>query len=134
MMARFKAWLERFMAGRYGGDAFGSFLCAASLACMVLGLFLWDILYYVGFGLLGYSYYRMMSRKLDKRRAENAWYLEQRGAFLRWLAPYRQRFALRKTYRYFACPHCRQTLRLPRGRGKVSITCPKCGTQFIKKS
>ena len=45
-----------------------------------------------------------------------------------------QRFALRKTYRYFSCPHCRQQVRVPKGRGKISITCPKCGTQFIKKS
>lgn len=133
-MARFRAWLQRFMAGRYGGDAFGAFLNAAALVCMLLGLILWRLLYYVGFALLGYSYFRMLSRDLAKRAGENQWYLARRTAFLQWLAPYRQRFAMRKTYRYFTCPHCRQTLRLPRGRGKVSITCPKCGTQFIKKS
>ena len=39
-----------------------------------------------------------------------------------------------KVYRYFKCPHCRQSIRVPRGRGRISITCPKCGTSFIKKS
>lgn len=129
-----KAWLQRFMAGRYGGDSFGNFLCGASLVCLALGLFVWDVFYYLGLAMLIYSYFRILSRNLHKRYAENQWYLGKRDAVLRMVNKYKLRFAQRKTYRYFRCPHCRQELRVPRGRGRISIHCPKCGTQFIKNS
>lgn len=129
-----RAWLQRMMAGRYGGDPLGRFLCVASLVCMVLGLLWWDLLYYAGFVLLGYSYFRMLSRNIPKRYAENQWYMAKSAAARQRLAQLRQRFALRRQYRYFRCPHCAQQLRVPRGHGRISINCPKCGTQFIKKS
>ena len=66
--------------------------------------------------------------------AENRWFLAQRYAVQQRFAGARTRFAQRKVYRYFRCPRCRQQLRVPRGRGRISITCPKCGTSFIKKS
>lgn len=129
-----RAWFRRFMMGRYGGDALGNFLCAGSLVCLLLGVLLWDWLYYLGFAMLVYSYYRILSRNVQKRYAENQWFLAQRGRVLARLDTARERFAQRGTYRYFHCPQCRQTLRVPRGRGRISIRCPKCGTQFIKKS
>lgn len=128
-----KAWFQRFMSGRYGSDEFSRFLCVFSLVCMVLGLFLWPF-YYAGMGLLIYCYFRMFSRNLSKRYAENQWYRQQRAVVVRWFDTQKKRFELRKTYHYFRCPHCKQQLRVPRGRGKISITCPKCGTSFIKKS
>lgn len=127
-------WLRRFMAGRYGGDAFSGFLCAAAVVCMLLGLFTWDALYILGMALLVYNYFRILSRNTQKRAAENRWYLARRASVQGWFSAQRQRFAHRKEYRYFRCPRCGQTLRVPRGRGRISICCPKCGTQFIKKS
>ena len=104
-----RAWLQRFMSGRYGSDAFGNFLCVVSLICLVLGLFV-GIFYYIGLALLIYTYFRMLSRNVSKRYAEN------------------------QMFRYFSCPRCKQQIRVPKSRGRISITCPKCGTQFIKKT
>lgn len=126
------------MSGRYGGDAFSNFLSLAALVVVVLGLFVPDLfgmlLGWLGWAALIYSYYRIFSRNIPKRAAENRWFLAQRYAVQQRFASARTRFAQRKVYRYFRCPRCRQQLRVPRGRGRISITCPKCGTSFIKKS
>ncbi|MDD4850829.1 MAG: hypothetical protein PHO10_09065 [Gemmiger sp.] len=129
-----KAWFQRFMSGRYGNDQFSSFLCVTSLVLLLLGMFVSGILYYLGLGLLVYCYFRMLSRNLQKRRAENQWYLQRRAVVTGWFSKYKTRFSQRATYRYFRCPRCHQEIRVPRGRGKISISCPKCGTQFIKRS
>lgn len=135
---KMKAWFQRFMSGRYGGDQFNQFLAITSLVFLVLGLFLPGIFgtlfYAVGFAMLIYSYIRMFSRNHTKRIAENRWYWEKRNAVVSWFGGVKTRFAMRKTYHYYRCPRCRQQLRVPRGRGRISITCPKCGTSFIKKS
>lgn len=121
------------MSGRYGNDAFGNFLCVASLICLVLGFFV-GIFYYIGLALLIYTYFRMFSRNIPKRYAENQKYLQMSAGVKTKFVQIKQRFALRKTYRYFSCPRCKQQIRVPKGRGRISITCPKCGTQFIKKT
>ena len=126
------------MSGRYGGDAFSNFLSLAALVVVVLGLFVPGLfgmlLGWLGWAALIYSYYRIFSRNIPRRAAENRWFLTQRYAVQQRFASARTRFAQRKVYRYFRCPRCRQQLRVPRGRGRISITCPKCGTSFIKKS
>ena len=81
-----------------------------------------------------YSYVRIFSRNIPKRAAENRWYLAKQAAVSQRFSSMKTRWRMRQTYRYFRCPHCRQELRVPRGRGRISITCPKCGTSFIKKS
>lgn len=133
-----RAWFQRFMSGRYGGDAFSNFLSLAALVVVVLGLFVPGLfgmlLGWLGWAALIYSYYRIFSRNIPKRAAENRWFLAQRYAVQQRFAGARTRFVQRKVYRYFRCPRCRQQLRVPRGRGRISITCPKCGTSFIKKS
>lgn len=109
-----------------------------SLVFLVLGLFLpglFGVLFYtIGFAMLIYSYIRMFSRNHAQRIAENRWYWEKRNAVMSWFGGVKTRFSLRKTYHYYRCPRCHQQLRVPRGRSRISITCPKCGTSFIKKS
>ena len=133
-----RAWFQRFMSGRYGGDAFSNFLSLTALVVVVLGLFVPGLfgmlLGWLGWAALIYSYYRIFSRNIPKRAAENRWFLAQRYAVQQRFATPRTRFAQRKVSRYFRRPRCRQQLRVPRGRGRISITCPKCGTSFIKKS
>ena len=128
-----KAWFQRFMSGRYGSDTFGNFLCVTALVCLVIGLFV-GIFYYIGLLLLLYAYFRMLSRNVHKRYAENIAFMQKTAGVRAKFGQLQQRFALRKTYRYFSCPHCRQQVREPKGRGKISITSPKSGTQLIKKS
>lgn len=129
-----KAWFQRFMSGRYGFDQLNGFLCILSLILVVLGAWLSGFLYWVGLALLLWCYYRIFSRNIQKRYAENMKYLSLQNQAKDWLARQKLRFDQRKVYRYFKCPHCRQSIRVPRGRGRISITCPKCGTSFIKKS
>lgn len=122
------------MSGRYGFDQLNGFLCILSLILVVLGAWLSGFLYWVGLALLLWCYYRIFSRNIQKRYAENMKYLSLQNQAKDWLARQKLRFDQRKVYRYFKCPHCRQSIRVPRGRGRISITCPKCGTSFIKKS
>lgn len=122
------------MSGRYGFDQLNGFLCILSLILVVLGAWLSGFLYWLGLALLLWCYYRIFSRNIQKRYAENMKYLSLQNQAKDWLARQKQRFDQRKVYRYFKCPHCRQSIRVPRGRGRISITCPKCGTSFIKKS
>ena len=122
------------MSGRYGFDQLNGFLCILSLILVVLGAWLSGFLYWVGLALLLWCYYRMLSRNIQKRYAENSKYLSLQNQAKDWLARQKLRFDQRKVYRYFKCPHCGQSIRVPRGRGRISITCPKCGTSFIKKS
>ena len=129
-----KAWFQRFMSGRYGFDQLNGFLCILSLILVVLGAWLSGFLYWLGLALLLWCYYRIFSRNIQKRYAENMKYLSLQNQAKDWLARQKLRFDQRKVYRYFKCPHCKQSIRVPRGRGRISIPCPKCGTSLIKKS
>ena len=126
---------RQFMVGRYGPDGLNQFLSLVSLALLVLALFThFGLLYWAGIAVLIWQYYRMFSRNISARTAENYKFytLKQKGA--NWGRQQKIRWDNRKVYRYFRCPQCRQQLRVPRGRGRIQITCPKCGTRFIKKS
>ena len=128
-----KEKFRRFMAGRYGGDDLNQFLCIASLALLVVAMISHvQLFYYAGLALLIYSYYRMFSRNISKRTAENyRFYTFKENLASGWRAK-RSQWASRKQYRYYSCPQCKQKLRVPRGRGRIQISCPRCGTQFIK--
>ena len=98
-----KAWFQRFMSGRYGSDTFGNFLCVTALVCLVIGLFV-GIFYYIGLLLLLYAYFRMLSRNVHKRYAENIAFMQKTAGVRAKFGQLQQRFALRKTYRYFFLP------------------------------
>jgi len=130
-----KEKFRRFMAGRYGNDSLNQFLCIASLACLVIAMISdTRLFYYGGLALLIYSYFRMFSRNISARTAENYKFYNLKQTAAGWLNSQKSRWAGRKQYRYYACPQCKQKLRVPRGRGRIQISCPRCGNQFIKKS
>ena len=126
--------LQRFMYGRYGSDQLNLFLLASYLLLLLVsrlpGL---GALELVSFALMVWTLFRMLSRNLTARRAENTKFLKLSGPVLRW---YRlQRTILRdKEHRYFKCPTCGQQLRVPRGKGKINVSCRGCGANFQKKS
>lgn len=130
-----KEKFQRFMMGRYGADELSKFLNAIVLILLIVSLFTrWGILYWIGLALLIYTYWRMFSRNTAKRYAENQKYVNMRyRAVVKWDQK-KKRWAQRKTHRFFKCPQCKQTVRVPKGRGKICITCPKCRTEFVKKS
>lgn len=129
--------LSRFMYGRNGVDSLG-------WASLVLVLLLDTaellvrgrsdtarmILSILSFLLMVWTLYRMFSRSLPKRRRENAWFLTKV------INPVKNRKARSqdKDHKYFTCPRCRTVCRVPRGKGKIIITCPKCGSSIHGKS
>ncbi len=137
---RMREKLQRFMLGRYGADELGRMLNIVALVCIVLSLFFTRIpvlnmmLSWGGLGLAVYTCFRLFSRNVAKRYEENQHYRTFRYQMVtKWDAKKKQ-FAQRKTYRFYKCPQCSQKVRVPRGRGKICITCPKCKNEFIKKS
>ena len=119
--------LRNFMVGRYGTDKLNMvILCAGLAACLISGFVdsvkLNLLLTAVSYGLMIWALYRSLSRQTYKRYQENR-------KFLQFFDRLKDR-----DHRYYDCPKCRQVVRVPRGKGKIAITCPKCREKFIKKT
>lgn len=132
---RVRERMRGFMTGRYGADQLSRVYLGITMACLVISLFTkWQIFYMIGIVLLVYTYFRIFSKNISKRYEENQKFLNWRYQ----LAVKRNRRKTqreqRKIYRYFKCPGCKQKVRIPKGKGKVAITCPKCHMEFIRKS
>ena len=123
-----------FHVGRYGNDRFNQFLMIVALVCLALSFFGLKIFNVLALALLVYVYYRMFSRNMSKRSAENQWYLKKEMKVRGWWQRRKKAFAQRKDYKIFKCPKCGQKLRVPRGKGKIAIRCRKCGEEFIRKT
>ena len=131
-------WLQRVRAGRYGVDEYSRVLNIVALVSLVLSI-LFNNGLSVFFWLLAiislvWTYFRMFSRNTYKRRAENNAYLTIRYSMTRKLSGLKQRMQQKRYYRFYKCPKCGITTRVPKGKGKIRITCPKCGEIFQRKS
>ena len=127
-------WLRRMMYGRYGGDQLSWFLLAVYVLLSLLsGLPYLGILSWAALVVLVWSFYRMFSRQYDRRRAENARFLSLAGPAIRWVKM-RHTILRDREHRYFRCPNCGQYLRVPRGKGRITINCRSCGVSFEEKS
>lgn len=133
-MNNLKYKFQRFMTGRYGTDRFNQFLMVLEMAFLVLSMFGLRPLFWAAIAILVYIYFRMFSKNIAKRTAENQKYLNLEWKLRSRLAQMKSRRARRKQYHIYRCPKCRQKLRIPRGRGRIVITCRKCGHEFTKKS
>lgn len=129
--------LARFMAGRNGNDQLNIFLLIVDVVLIVLST-VWKsasgLLYPLVLVLLVYIYFRMFSRNVYKRREENGKYMRLKYKVDAALRLRKERWVQRKDYKFFTCPSCRTSLRVPRHRGKVKIVCRKCGTSFFGKT
>ena len=130
--------IARFMIGRNGNDQLNLFLLVSSVVLLVAGSFAGGIIRSIfrlaALALLAFTYYRMLSKDVYKRREENGKYLQIRYRVFAKLKALKERWVQRKDYKFFQCPSCRAVLRVPRGRGKMKIVCRKCGNTFIGKS
>lgn len=127
--------LQHFMVGRYGADQLGQFLLVAAIVCMVLSmLFHSPVCNLLAILLIVLSYYRMLSKNHSRRYSENMKYLNYSGKVSSFFRSKKQYLVQLKAYHIYRCPSCKQKIRIPRGKGKISISCPKCRTEFIKKS
>lgn len=121
------AAMRRFMEGRYGNDRLNMVaLCVGVVAALVYPLigvaWVQVALWALSYGLMFWVIFRMLSRNTYKRYQENRKFLQL------W-----DRIRDRQ-HRYYDCPKCRQTVRVPRGKGKIAITCPKCKEKFVRKT
>lgn len=143
---KIKQTLRSFMNGRNGADHLSIALLWAGLLLYLVGAIVGSIQLSVFFPLLGmlmnlmgfvayvFCIFRIFSRNLDKRRAENRRYVTAMEKKKTQRRQARVRFQNRKTYKYFKCPGCKAWLRLSRGKGVVTITCSRCHTSFTQKA
>jgi ribosomal protein L37AE/L43A len=147
MLAKLKNNFIRFMQGRNGMDQLARaesglifvLLLVSLVISMFFGnsagavpvLFILEILWIV---LFVHMYFRVFSRNLSKRSEENRKYCNLRYGLVVKKDRRKKEWAQRKTYAFFRCPKCRQRVRVPKGRGRICITCPKCRTEFTRRS
>lgn len=138
-MNKLREMLAKFMYGRYGTDRLNMFLLIVLIVCAGLNLFVrngyfsivmssWETL------LIVLIYHRMFSRNIQKRYAENQKYLSLENKVKRFFGRTKYIQEQRKDFHIYTCPQCRQKIRIPKGKGKISVRCPKCGAEFVKKS
>ena len=118
--------LRRFMIGRYGTDGLNQFLSIASLVLLLIAivsrisLFTW-----LSAAPLLFCCYRTFSRNISKRTEENYKFYTLKDRVDNKFRGLKEQWANRKVYHYYRCPQCRQKLRVPRGRGRIQISCPR---------
>ncbi len=123
--------LRTFFYGRNGFDTLAKHSLIASIVILLIGGFLpagvlkFVFIYMVSYPLLIYAYFRILSKNVYKRVAENKKYT---GA----INMTKTRWQQRKTHKFYRCPKCKTWLRVPKGRGKITISCVKCATKFDK--
>ncbi len=126
--------LMRFMYGRYGMDQFGRFLIGVAMILMLLSILGPNIFYTLAVVVMVYAYFRMFSKQTYKRAGENQKYLQYEWKVKNWFGKKKREIKQLKTHHIYKCPNCKQKIRVPRGRGKIAITCKKCSHEFVKKS
>ena len=123
------------MAGRSGADPFSRFLSYAALALIVANLFVrGTVLWALALLVLVYTYFRMFSKNVARRREENGKYLQLKYKLTGGVKNCADRWKQRKEFVFFRCPDCRAMLRVPRGKGRIRVTCRKCGNAFERKT
>ena len=125
--ARLSGCLRNFMMGRYGTDRLNMVILSVGLVASLLSVVLKApvvnlVLFALSYGMMFWAIFRSLSRNTYKRYLENRKFLQFTGRLKD------------REHRYFDCPKCRQMVRVPRGKGKISITCPRCREKFVKKT
>jgi DNA-directed RNA polymerase subunit RPC12/RpoP len=131
-----KEKLARFMQGRYGVDSFSKFLLGAAVVCILLSaIFRSNLFNLLGWVCLIYTYVRMLSRNYAKRSAENQKYLQLLGRVKGiFQGNTGAKVPKDREHKIYKCPVCGQKTRVPRGKGKIEIECPKCHNKFVKRT
>ena len=126
-MNGFSSRLRRFMEGRYGNDKLNNAILGVAVFFVILALFIRNplidlIVHGIAYVLMFWVIFRSLSRNTYKRYQENRRYLQFFGRMKD------------RDHRYFDCPKCRQMVRVPRGKGRIAISCPRCQEKFVRKS
>lgn len=135
-------WLDRmsrkiqnFMIGRYGTDEFSRFLLWTGIICMFFSCIKpLRFLYIPAWAVVIWAYFRVMSKNIIKRSRERDKYLRMTEKIRSKFSVYKKMWRDRKTHKYFKCPNCKTFIRVPKGKGKIVITCTKCRNEIIKRT
>lgn len=123
------------MIGRYGQDELGKFILSLALILLIINLFVKTAaLSAAALVLIIYSYYRIFSRDVKARYAENKKFLTSLDPLRRKFFSSKNKYDNRKVYKYIKCPKCKFEMKVPKNKGKIRVTCKKCGEKFITKS
>ena len=126
---------QNFMRGRYGYDQLSFALLLVSMALLLLSQIpVLGLLLYVSLLPLVLAFLRVFSRNVSRRQMENYRFMKTISPLYQWFLRGRTTFRNHRNYKYLRCPQCKQSLRVPRGKGKILITCPKCGTKTSRKT
>lgn len=135
LMEKLKTKMARFMYGRNGMDELGRDIYIVSIVIAVVELFArTGVLSVIALAGFIYSVFRTYSKKIFARQMENEKYLSFRRKLEGKRHLQKRKWDDRKTFRYYTCKSCGQTVRVPKGKGKIEIRCPKCGATFVKKT
>ena len=134
-LQRIREKFMRFMQGRNGVDQLGKTLNTVTLILLLISMFTrWTVVYIIAMALMIYTYFRIFSKNIPKRYAENQKFCNWRYDMAIKKNKKKQEWEQRKIYSFFRCPMCKQKVRVPKGRGKICITCPKCRQEFVRRS
>ena len=135
ILEKIKAGLVKFMAGRRGADELSlAMLIGGALLSLLSTILHAPVLSLLSMVIYIYTLFRMFSRNLEKRHAENAAFLKFWNGMTSGIRQFFNRLKNMKKYKYFKCPECKSRLRLPRGVGEVTVTCGKCHHPFKQKA
>lgn len=127
--------LAQFMRGRYGLDALSNFLMWAACILLLINMFVHNVfLNLFALAVFIYAYVRVFSRNTIRRSDENTWFLNKTYRVRMRAGTLREHMRIRKTHHIYTCPECKQKIRIPKGKGRIEITCPKCKYAFVKRS
>lgn len=129
-----RGFLSRLMAGRYGTDQLNTALIFLYVVLYLISVLSgWVVLYWVALVVVFVTLFRAFSRQVERRRAENVRFLQLVRPLQRRLKNFSTRLRDRD-HRYFRCPNCKQQMRVPRGKGRITVHCRSCGATFEEKS
>ena len=133
MLQRLRLMIQRFAYGRYGNDKLNILMFIVALAFYIMSLIFARVIFaLIGFVILILCYFRMFSKNCQKRREELEKYLKIRTKIKMWFKLQKDKWRDRKTHKYFKCENCGKILRVPKGRGKIAVTCPGCKHETVK--
>lgn len=125
----------QFMRGRYGSDELGRVTMWVSLILLIVYAFTGvKALAVIAILVIVLTDFRILSRNIARRSEENRWFLKHTAFISKKLHLVKQDAQDRRHYHIYRCPNCRQKIRIPKGKGRIEITCPRCHIEFIKKS
>ena len=134
-MADFQNKLRELMRGRNGADDLAIVSVTVAILIAVINLVTKTRIFSaIGLVLVVYAVWRTCSKDVQRRSSENAAFMRSLGPVARWVRNPKAAFAETRSFKHAKCPNCGQGVRVPRGKGKVRVTCPKCGTRFDERS